>query len=332
MTTDLSKKIAIIGAGIAGLNCARMLADVANVTVFEKSNKVGGRMATHVENKIAFDHGAQYFTVKDPIFQAFVDGLIEQQVVARWDARFIEFNQTKIQSQRVWSAEFPHYVGIPSMRSIGESMAKGLDVRLNHQVTNIERLDGKWQLSFLDQETLEDFDWVIVTIPAPQTNDLLAHYRDVDLPNLVMQPCFALMLAYPAPKALAWDAALIAGSCLSWVSVNSAKPKRQDPTRLVVLSNNSWADKHFNMADDFIIDAMMHALTEVAGQDMHDATMIKLKKWRYANTPRLEQALMLVNPTVGLACCGDWCKIGRVESAFMSSYKTALSIKRVLID
>ncbi len=71
------KKIAVIGGGLAGLNCANMLSDVADVTVFEKSNKVGGRMATRFDSDgtydYAFDHGAQYFTVKHPIFKFFVN-------------------------------------------------------------------------------------------------------------------------------------------------------------------------------------------------------------------------------------------------------------------
>ena len=39
-------KIAIIGAGLAGLTLARALPAHAEVTLFEKSRGIGGRMAT----------------------------------------------------------------------------------------------------------------------------------------------------------------------------------------------------------------------------------------------------------------------------------------------
>jgi predicted NAD/FAD-dependent oxidoreductase len=57
-------RIAVIGAGIAGLACAREIAraDVA-VTVFEKARGLGGRLATRRDGNLAFDHGAQYLTV-----------------------------------------------------------------------------------------------------------------------------------------------------------------------------------------------------------------------------------------------------------------------------
>ena len=67
--------IAIIGAGLAGLNLARQLSDVAEVVVFEKSDKLGGRMATHPANGFSFDHGAQFFTAKNDAFKTLVQAL-----------------------------------------------------------------------------------------------------------------------------------------------------------------------------------------------------------------------------------------------------------------
>ena len=67
----MKKKIAIIGAGLAGLVCANMLKEKNTITVFEKSRGVGGRMATRYKDSFEFDQGAQYFTAKTPEFQKF---------------------------------------------------------------------------------------------------------------------------------------------------------------------------------------------------------------------------------------------------------------------
>lgn len=57
-----SKKVAVIGAGIAGLSCAYELQKAGfDVEVFEKESFVGGRMATRVKNGFAFDIGANFF-------------------------------------------------------------------------------------------------------------------------------------------------------------------------------------------------------------------------------------------------------------------------------
>ncbi|MEM7652453.1 MAG: FAD-dependent oxidoreductase, partial [Pseudomonadota bacterium] len=62
-------KCAIIGAGISGLAAAdRLRLSGHSVTLFDKSRGVGGRMATRRSDHGSFDHGAQYFTVRDGRF------------------------------------------------------------------------------------------------------------------------------------------------------------------------------------------------------------------------------------------------------------------------
>ena len=52
------KKIAIIGAGIAGLECAKILLNNGfHVTVFDKESEVGGRMRTSEVDGFLLDHG-----------------------------------------------------------------------------------------------------------------------------------------------------------------------------------------------------------------------------------------------------------------------------------
>ena len=55
--------IAVIGAGISGLTCARQLqAQGHSVTVYEKNSEVSGRMSTRQTEFGGFDLGAQYLT------------------------------------------------------------------------------------------------------------------------------------------------------------------------------------------------------------------------------------------------------------------------------
>lgn len=62
------KNIAIVGAGAAGLVAAKTLLDIAKekgvsltVTLFEASDKIGGRTQSHeITNEWNLDLGAQY--------------------------------------------------------------------------------------------------------------------------------------------------------------------------------------------------------------------------------------------------------------------------------
>ena len=64
---------AVIGAGLAGIACARRLrAAGLDVGVFDQGRRPGGRLATRDGEQAAFDHGAQYFTVRDAGFAELV--------------------------------------------------------------------------------------------------------------------------------------------------------------------------------------------------------------------------------------------------------------------
>ncbi|AJI69041.1 NAD(P)-binding protein [Francisella tularensis] len=73
-------KIAIIGAGIAGLTAAKILKDCAQVIVFEKSRGVSGRMSTRYADPYYFDHGTQYFTAKSTDFKEFLKPMIDNGI------------------------------------------------------------------------------------------------------------------------------------------------------------------------------------------------------------------------------------------------------------
>ncbi len=87
-------QVAIIGAGLGGLICARTLSDHGiKVQVFDKSRRPGGRAATRVQDTIQFDHGAQYFTIRDPRMKRLAESWLQDGHIARWEGRIVEIKQ-----------------------------------------------------------------------------------------------------------------------------------------------------------------------------------------------------------------------------------------------
>ncbi len=165
-------KVAVIGAGLSGLVVAHGLRDRAEVVVFEKSRGPGGRMATRYAGDYAFDHGAQFFTARTAAFRAFLQPLIAAGVVKSWPARFVELDRDRVTAMRDWSDEQPHFVGTPGMNSIGKHLAASLSVATDTRVTRVERSRKGWLLTDAEGRDLGRFDWLVMTMPAPQTADL----------------------------------------------------------------------------------------------------------------------------------------------------------------
>ena len=325
-------KIAIVGAGLAGLNLARLLGELADVIVFEKSNKLGGRLSTLNEQGFSFDHGAQFFTAKNPAFQTFVKELEANHAAEQWNARFVELKFGEIQSERTWDKDFPHYVGSPGMNSMAQYLAQNIDVRFNQTITGIKKNKANWLLETANSE-IGPFDWLIIAIPVEQANDLLPRNLSpkMMLQDVKMQPCFTLMLGYEIENFFDWDAAFVSDSILSWVSVNSSKPNRGKPLSIIAMSTNEWANQNLSKSDSIIINEMLNELAKISGKTLNEASFIKLKRWKYANASKQEQALEIIDYPLKLAFCGDWCISGRIESAFMSSLNLANKLKNLTV-
>src|SRR5262245_60465174 len=135
-------RIAIVGAGIAGLSAARALAGRGHeVRVFEKAAMSGGRCATRIiqaielprglSGEVAFDHGAQYFTVRDDRFSALAAEWERDKVIAKWTGRIVSFDHEGWEDV---DAATNRYAGTPGMNAIARWLARDLDIRFNRRI------------------------------------------------------------------------------------------------------------------------------------------------------------------------------------------------------
>ena len=92
-TADLVRanaRVAVVGAGMAGMACASRLIDLGvDVTVIEMARGAGGRAATRREkvgdHEICFDHGVQYFSATTPKFREMCKKWEDAKVILKWE-------------------------------------------------------------------------------------------------------------------------------------------------------------------------------------------------------------------------------------------------------
>lgn len=142
-------RVAVIGAGLAGASCGRGLryAD-AQVTVFERSRHVGGRMATRqatwtddagIAQWATFDHGAQCFTAVRPRFRAFMARAVAEGRAARWQP--LIHSSRSVESERC-------FVPTPTTPALCGHLLAGATVHLERTVRRLQRAaDGAWYVA-----------------------------------------------------------------------------------------------------------------------------------------------------------------------------------------
>lgn len=322
----ITGEIAIIGAGLSGVVLGRCLqADGRRVDLYEKSRGPGGRLSTRRLNSYQFDHGAQYFTARSQEFRDFIQPYLASGIVTSWRPRLVRLGQSKA-FRSMWFE--PHFLASPCMNSWVKELASELSVRSEWRVASADRRDGKWWLTSDAGALVGPYDYVFSTAPAEQTSALLPWLAQ-ELESVEMQPCFAWMLGFQKPPIkFSWEAAQVSNSPISWICCQNSRSRRPGSLALVIHSSNGWASENFDRSPRELEVSLGTELLRLCGIDWRLAECTSLHRWRYASTRRdLGQDFVLDIPR-GLAACGDWCRQGRVEGAFLSAVRLAEFVGR----
>jgi predicted NAD/FAD-dependent oxidoreductase len=311
-------RIAVIGAGIAGLTAARRLSrGNRQVVVFDKARGVGGRTSTRRRATHAFDHGAQYFTCRSDDFGRQVADWCRRGVAAAWGAPIRTLGGGEMAATR---EETALYVGVPGMSALAQDLATELPVECRRRIERIEGSATSWHLVPEEGPTLHGFDAVVVATPAPQAVPLLALApRLAELAGSVeMQPCHAVMVTFPQPLGVDFGGAFVSEPPLAWVARNASKPERPSSECWVLHSSPEWSAHHLEESDEAVARSLLRAFAEALGRDLPSASFRAAHRWRFARTTWPLGTPFLWDAGSRLGVCGDWTHGSRVEDAFTS--------------
>ncbi len=305
-------KIAMIGAGMAGLAAANRLRERGfDCTVFEKSRGLGGRMATRRVDALQFDHGAQYFTARG----------------ARFRSRLMQW-----QTRGVAAEWLPgKWVGMPGMTAPARSLGEGIEIIQGARVTGLDGGPGHWRLI---SDTAPNgaheyglFEAVIMAIPAPQIVPLAASagIRFPELESVRYAPCLTLMLAFDAVTDLhEWSLSPAEGP-IAWMARNRTKPGREGPLEtLVAHATPAWSRQHVDTPTESAAETLLHALRPHLGAA--EPVFRMLHRWLYARVEQTAGVPYLWDPIRQVGACGDWAGGPRVEAAFDSGEALAMAV------
>jgi predicted NAD/FAD-dependent oxidoreductase len=278
-------------------------------------------MSTRRDGELRFDHGAQYFTARDPRFIRHVMAWQERGLVQPWNGRVGAVEDGTLNAS---GTQTVRWVGIPGMNSVCGDMAQQLsDVRFGWEVVALKRTPSGWTAENTQGEQI-DVGQVVLTAPPAQATALVPEPSVKNaLKKVSMRPCWAVMTHLESPLFEQWDGVFVNQGPLSWVASQRGRPDRPDANAWVLHANPEWSAAHLDDSPLKVAEALVAAARELpsaAAVSVHSATA---HRWRYALAGKPLDVGALRFPELDLVLAGDWAHGSRVEGAFLSGVAAA---------
>jgi renalase len=325
-------RIAVVGAGIAGLCCARALRGRgARVSIFEREVAPGGRLGVALGEAGNFDAGAQYLVPRSPEFARELRSWVEADVVRTWEARLVRLGEGGMYALPQAGIRL---VGVPDMRAIAGWLARDLDLTCHAEVAHLARTAGGWLL--LDGGNLplgtSAFDAVVLAVPSPVAAGL-ARGTGAQLGRLAgasWNACWVASILLTRPSGIDFDGAFIEDDpILSWAAREDTKPGRGLPAgiseRWVLQARSSWSNGFGRLppveAGRWMQRAFAARLQIPLAQKSCCAT-----RWQLAMPETCLPETHLWDGEERLGFAGDWLGAPHIEGAWRSGIELARAI------
>lgn len=320
--------VIVVGGGISGLMAANHLQSRGKTVIVLDKSRVGGRMSTERIGDGLADDAAQFFTVRTPDFQKYVDQWIEEKIVYLWSMGWSDGSLQKVTDDG--HARYAVHGGMNAIcRRLGQDLK---DVRIDVEVRRVTARPSGWTVT---DDRGQDYlsSALIMTPPAPQSLELLdagevrlSDDNRVALEKIRYEPCLAGMFLLENDAPLPVPGAIQRRSApISWIANNKQKGISQ-ATIITVQADGVYSSQLWNDDDERVLKALWTDVRVwLPGEPQVAGTL--LKRWRYAAPTVLHpERTLLAQGLPTLLFAGDGFGAPRVEGAALSGLAAAAAI------
>jgi predicted NAD/FAD-dependent oxidoreductase len=319
--------VIVIGAGISGLLCATELQRAGlSVCVLDKGRAVGGRMATRYQGQARFDHGAQFFTVRERRFQRYVDAWQQAGVIQQW----FQYGSNDSNADG-----YPRYCGRFGMTDVTKYLSDLLEVHTSQTVVELKRVRGHWELRTASNKMFRCHS-LIITAPVPQALSLLdttgLDYAGAELPvlrSIRYARGLAILAILNGPSGLSnYGAYQVADPIINWIADNQLKGISTE-SAITIHASAAFADDYWDAPDDTSSRMMLDAAAPYLLSTIRE---FSCHRWGFTLPLNPYPQWYFHNPDINLILAGDGFGGPRVESAALSGLSASDALLETLLS
>lgn len=333
--------VVVVGAGIAGLTCARRLHQAGyQVLVLEKSRGLGGRMATRRLDQQPVDHGCRFLAGQTPLMTQLIEQLRPTGQIVPWQANCY---QLEARGNRQLQPPQVRWIAPQGMSAIARPLAADLTIQRQTRVTTLVPTSAAWQVQ-LEAGEPAAARAVVLAVPAPQAEAML-HLTTAELEPTVsklaqvkFEASLTVLAGYRSAPVLApadaagWMVYGNAESPFAWVGLDSSKRPSAAQSVVVVQSSDRFAQPWLETYELAQAGQLLLAQTsDLIGVQLSSPAWQQQHRWRYAIARSIGSGEPIyTQQPLPLACCGDWCSGQGIDAALTAGWAAAAAIHRGL--
>ncbi|MFA9238767.1 MAG: NAD(P)-binding protein [Candidatus Paceibacteria bacterium] len=300
-------KIAIIGAGFSGCNLYNNLKEkYEDITIFEKSRGVGGRLSTKYVDDKFIDHATSSLIPITDDLKMFCLDLAKNGVV---------------------KAKYDEFIPKNGINQICKFLIDEKDLIKNTKIAKAQNIDNKWILEDKNYNIYEGFDLLFITIPAPQILQMKIELQNdfkEKLSHIKYDSIFSLILH--SNKDIKLDKSLLyENPDIKNIINNSIKYLYKDFSSYIIHSTKEFANCINEKSKEEICEIFLDNFDDETKEKFERFTIIP-HLWKYAFAKTSLDMPYFLNEEKNLGICGDYFNHSNMEAALLSSELLSNSI------
>ncbi|WP_404415432.1 NAD(P)/FAD-dependent oxidoreductase [Marinospirillum sp.] len=316
-----SAAIAIIGAGLAGLTCARELTQAGRrVTVFEKARGPGGRLSSRRQLNSTFDLGAQALTAQHSDFAKQLRVWETEGCLQPWKG----------------AGTLPSWVGSPRMSALTRHYSKGLNLVTATCISHLQATeDQQWSLVDTTGKIWGPFTQVVLATPANQALPLIDQASGSlkrQLSQVKEDPVWVAYFALQSTSLPTANCLQPASSYLRRATLLNSKPGQESELqRWVVEATPRWSQEHLDLPKGEAARRLFNIwANDMATELPSHPQLLDAHRWLYGSVSTHLQQGFLEDAEQQLFVCGDFCRGSTAEAAWQSGHELAQALRKTI--
>ena len=307
----------VLGSGLSGSIIANLLNNKYSIEIIDKAKGIGGRASNKkIGQSISFDHGLQYFSSKNVLFNKYLEKFIKKKILKIWSGNHLDFTfKNNLNSKKI--------IGVRGNNDLNKYLLRNIKKNLSQEIINIHFKKTHWEI--LSKKKKFKAKNLIITFPFEQTKKLAKKYLSKNFlkQKVKMSPNITLLIKQMTKQQIPVCSIKFNNKVIAWAAhENSKKRFKSKDSYWTIQASEYYSKKIINLYKkkrNHYSKIMVREFSDILSLNYKNLKVYKIHGWKYSSNKIGLNKKCYWDKKLRVGLCGDWFVGPKAESAWHSA-------------